>query len=128
MECGVCVADTGSDDVGTLRTKTLKAMIWKSVSMCLASAVLAVFATLYLAKPEPVEIPACPACNCPEPTVSVQPFEVEKIKGLKSFEYSPSFTGSIAVSGVDSSSVKRYINQSVDAAFNKYVQSKSSRK
>lgn len=61
---------------------------------------------------------ACPECNCecpecPQPTVSIQPFDVEKIKNLKQFHYSPEFTGSISVAGIDSSSIKRYINEAI---------------
>lgn len=65
----------------------------------------------------------CPdcICDCPEPpTVSVQPFEVDKIKGLRSFQYSPQFSGHISVAGVDSASVRKMITESVDAAFKKY--------
>jgi hypothetical protein len=67
------------------------------------------------------ECPSCPDCNCPNPTVSVQPFEVDKIKGLKEFIYSPQYTGNIAVNGVDSSSVHKWITQSVMRAFEKHV-------
>lgn len=63
----------------------------------------------------------CPDCNCPEPTVSVQPFDVDKIKGLREFNYAPQFTGSIQVAGVDSSSIRRMIDVSVDKAFQKYM-------
>lgn len=34
----------------------------------------------------------CPDCICP-PTISVAPFDVEKIKGVRNFTYSPSFVG-----------------------------------
>lgn len=54
----------------------------------------------------------------PPPTVSVQPFEVEKIKGLREFVYSPQFTGSIEVAGVDSTSIRRMI----DDAFKRYIE------
>lgn len=67
---------------------------------------------------------ACPSCNCPpcpEPTVSVQPFDVEKIKNLKTFTYSPGFTGSISVAGVDSTSVRKYIENAVTKAFEKQI-------
>lgn len=73
---------------------------------------------------KPVSIPACPDCNCPEPTVSVQPFDVDKIKGLRAFNYAPSFTGSIKVAGVDSASISRMIEHSVDKAFQKYTTKK----
>lgn len=73
----------------------------------------------YLASPVP-ECPACPACICPEPTVSVQPFEVEKIKGLREFNYAPSFTGSISVAGVDSTALRRMIDRSLAEALAKY--------
>lgn len=57
----------------------------------------------------------------PPPTVSVQPFDVDKIKGLKEFNYSPNYTGNIAVNGVDSSAVRRWIEQSVIRAIEKHV-------
>lgn len=63
----------------------------------------------------------CPSCECPNPTVSVQPFDVEKIKGIKSFNYSPSYTGNIAVSGVDSTAVRKWIEQSVMHAIELHV-------
>lgn len=60
--------------------------------------------------------PAPCVCQCPEPTVSVQPFDVDKIKNLKSFTYAPEFTGSIRVAGVDSVAIRRYIEESVSNA------------
>lgn len=69
----------------------------------------------------PAPLP-CPDCNCPAQAVSVQPFEVEKIKNLKAFTYSPAFTGSISVAGVDSTAIKRYIDQAVIKAFEAHVQ------
>lgn len=69
--------------------------------------------------PKPVSCPQCPACVCPEPTVSVQPFDVEKIKNLKTFTYSPGFTGSISVAGVDSASIRKFIDDAVTKAFAK---------
>lgn len=71
--------------------------------------------------PKPIEVPACPSCNCPQPSVSIQPFEVEKIKNLKAFTYAPEFTGSISVAGVDSTAIKRYIDDAVMRAFEKHV-------
>lgn len=68
-----------------------------------------------------IEIPACPDCSCPEPTVSVQPFDVEKIKGLREFNYSPQFTGSVSLNGVDSAAVKRFIDEAVMRAFDKHI-------
>src|SRR5688572_2942322 len=71
------------------------------------------------------KLASCPDCVCPRcpdpPTVSVQPFDVEKIKNLKAFTYSPGFTGSISVAGVDSTSIKRYIDAAVLNAFEKHV-------
>jgi len=67
------------------------------------------------------EIPACPACNCPEPTVSVQPFDVDKIKGVKSFNYSPQFSGSISVAGVDSTALRKMIDRAIDQSLSKHV-------
>lgn len=96
----------------------MKANILIYIIIALASSTATLFGVKALEKP--VIIPEQPDCVCPEPTVSVQPFEVEKIKGLKEFVYSPQFTGSISVSGVDSLSVKRMINTSIDAGFKKY--------
>ena len=70
--------------------------------------------------PKPTACPQCPACICPEPTVSVQPFDVEKIKNLKTFTYSPGFTGSISVAGVDSTSIRKYIEIAVMKAIEKH--------
>jgi hypothetical protein len=60
-------------------------------------------------------------CKIPPPTVTVQPFECSKIKGLREFNYSPQYTGNIAVNGVDSAAVRRWIEQSVVRAFDKHV-------
>ena len=59
--------------------------------------------------------------SLPEPTVKVQTFECEKIKGLREFNYSPQYTGNIAVNGVDSSAVRRWIEQSIMKALEKHV-------
>jgi hypothetical protein len=73
---------------------------------------------------KPIPSCVCPQPVCPEPTVSVQPFDVEKIKGVKSFNYSPQFTGSISVAGVDSTRLKQIIQHSVDESLQKYVKPK----
>lgn len=73
--------------------------------------------------PKPVVDKKCPDCNCPAQAVSVQPFEVEKIKNLKAFTYAPEFTGSISVAGVDSAAIRRYIDQAVMRAFESHVRS-----
>lgn len=81
--------------------------------------------TIFQMKSNINKLSKCPDCVCPRcpdpPTVSVQPFDVEKIKNLKAFTYSPGFTGSISVAGVDSTSIKRYIDQAVLSAFEKHV-------
>jgi hypothetical protein len=59
--------------------------------------------------------------NIPQPTVSVQPFAVDKFKNLKTFTYSPAFTGSISVAGVDSASIRRYIEEAVTKAIEKQL-------
>lgn len=65
--------------------------------------------------------PACPACKCPDPAVSVQPFDFEgKIKGVKTINYSPQFSGSISVAGVDSVGLRRMIERSIEEGFQKY--------
>lgn len=75
----------------------------------------------------PVEIPQCPSCVCPEPAVSLQPFDVDKIKGVKSFNYSPQFSGSISVAGVDSTALRKMFDKSIDAAFEKHSGKKRKR-
>lgn len=67
------------------------------------------------------DIVSAELAQMPEPTVSVQPFDVEKIKGVKHFEYKPEFTGSISVAGVDSTAIRKMIDASVDRAFQKYM-------
>lgn len=69
-----------------------------------------------------IEVPACPPCpqvTCNPPAVSVQPFEVEKMKNLRNFTYQPSYSGSISVSGVDSAFVKRVIRETIQQEFKK---------
>lgn len=61
----------------------------------------------------PVPCPQCPACICPEPTVEAQRFDMDKMKGVKEFNYMPEFTGNISVAGVDSSMIKKYLDQAV---------------
>jgi hypothetical protein len=71
---------------------------------------------------KPCEQKDCPDCHCPEQAaVSVQPFEVEKIKGLKEFVYSPQFSGSISVAGVDSTSLRKMIRESVEQAIQRQM-------
>lgn len=72
--------------------------------------------------PKPVACPACPSCHCPEPTVSVQPFDVEKLKNIKTFTYAPDFKGSVSVAGVDSTSIRKYIEAAVNRAFEAQAQ------
>ncbi len=67
-----------------------------------------------------IEIPQCPACSCPEPAVKMQNIEIEKMKGLKSFNYSPQFSGSISVAGVDSTALRRMIDKSLSEALSRY--------
>lgn len=92
------------------------AFLKKSIIPFLVGALAGVFGMQYL------DIPDQPDCICPEPTVEVQPFEVEKIKGLRSFQYSPQFSGNISVAGVDSASIARMIDVSVDRAFKRYIE------
>lgn len=69
-----------------------------------------------------ITVPACPPCpqvTCNPPAVSVQPFDVEKIKNLRTFTYQPSYSGSISVAGVDSAFVKRAIREAVQEEFKK---------
>jgi hypothetical protein len=54
-----------------------------------------------------IEIPACPACNCPPATkLELNNFEPQKIKGIKSFTYSPSISGNITIV-VDTTQLKK---------------------
>jgi hypothetical protein len=53
--------------------------------------------------------------------ISIQPFEVDKMKGLRHFNYSPSYTGNVAVSGVDSVAIRRWMEESVMKAFEAHV-------
>ncbi|MFO0414899.1 MAG: hypothetical protein ACK52I_22225 [Pseudomonadota bacterium] len=56
----------------------------------------------------------------PTPTVSVQPFDVEKIKGVREFNYSPAFSGNVTLSGCDSTAMKRLVESAVDKALSNY--------
>jgi hypothetical protein len=67
---------------------------------------------------------SCPDCRCPDPVVSVQPFDVEKMKRIGSFNYSPQFSGSISVAGVDSTSLNKMINEAMDRSIKKYSERK----
>lgn len=74
---------------------------------------------------KPLPCPQCPqppACVCPPQTaVSVQPFDVQKIKNLRAFTYQPEYNGVITVAGVDSTVMKKYINEAVQKAFDGYT-------
>jgi hypothetical protein len=71
---------------------------------------------------KPTECPACICPKCPElPTLAMQPFDMQKMKRVKEFNYSPAFTGSITVAGVDSVSIRKYINEAVAEAFEKNI-------
>lgn len=91
-----------------------------SAILVVAGMVAGIFLQQKVLNPK-IEIPTCPSCSCPEPTVSVQPFDVEKIKGIKSFNYSPQYTGNISVAGVDSASVRKWIEHSVVKAIEDHV-------
>ncbi len=72
----------------------------------------------------PVEIPSCPDCRCPDPVVSVQPFDVKTLKKIGEFTYAPEFHGNISVSGVDSTSINKMITEAIDKSFKKYSERK----
>jgi hypothetical protein len=59
--------------------------------------------------------------NIAPPTVSVQPFDADQLRRVKEFNYSPQFSGSVNVVGVDSSLVQKYIDEAVMAAFEKHI-------
>ncbi len=66
-----------------------------------------------------INVPACPDCRCPDPVVSVQPFDVQKMKRIGEFIYSPQFNGSISVAGVDSTALALMIEKAMDKSFSK---------
>jgi len=72
--------------------------------------------------PKPVPCPPAPACICPPQTaVSVQPFDVQKMKNIRAFTYQPEYKGVISIAGVDSLTIKKYINDAIVKAFNEHV-------
>lgn len=74
---------------------------------------------------KPVEIPEykCPPCNCP-PAVSLQPFDVDKLKNQRgTFVYSPEIKG-VTISGTDSAFFKAMIKEGVSEALNEMVKTK----
>lgn len=95
------------------------------LALVLVGIVAGSFGTLKLQKPPEYK---CPDCNCPEPTVSVQPFDVDKIKGLRSFVYTPQFSGSIRVAGVDSTALRKMIDASMEKAMQKYMPDQHSKR
>lgn len=100
----------------------MNTLLIKILSACLIASISALGGYMLNDKlKKPVNIPDC---VCPEPTVSVQPFDVEKIKGVKEFNYSPQFSGAISVAGADSSRLKQIIQQSVDESLKKYLKPK----
>lgn len=57
-----------------------------------------------------VVIPACPSCNCPPAAkLELNNLQPNKIKGIKSFTYSPQISGNITVVVNDSSSLVKSI-------------------
>lgn len=81
-----------------------------------------VFQAKFLKPAIQVETKTCPEpapCICNPPAVSVQPFEVEKMKNLRNFTYQPSYSGSISVAGVDSAFVKRAIREAIREELNR---------
>src|SRR5690349_20638874 len=112
----------GMDRLKQYTIQTLKCLMLKSIAFGKFGLAALLFAAgiiggivgnqMLLTKPIPDCV--CAACpGCPQPTVSVQPFDVEKIKGLREFNYSPNYIGNIAVNGVDSSAVHKWIERSV---------------
>lgn len=68
------------------------------------------------------QCPPAPACVCPPQTaVSVQPFDVQKMKNIRAFTYQPEYKGVISVAGVDSLTIKKYISDAVAKAFSEHV-------
>lgn len=80
---------------------------------------------VFSAKPLPCpQCPPAPACICPPQTsVSVQPFDVQKMKNIRAFTYQPEYKGVISVAGIDSTAIKRYISDAVVKAFAEHVTS-----
>lgn len=109
---------TSNSNPITMMTALLKKLLGP-VALVLVGIVGGAFVTMKMQKP--VTVPAAPDCICPEPSVSVQPFDVDKIKGVKSFVYQPQFSGSIQVAGVDSTALRKMIDKSMDEAFQRYM-------
>jgi hypothetical protein len=90
-------------------------MLSKNISIYFVIALISfigglVFDSKILSKPCPecpkIEIPPCP----PQTKLDLQSFDVKKIKGLKSFTYSPSISGQIIIVS-DSSTYKKLIKK-----------------
>lgn len=88
-------------------------MIWLKFIPYVAIAALffvagLVFDSKYLTKPCPPcpEIPACP----PQTSIDLQSFDVNKIKNIKQFTYSPSISGTIIVVA-DSTTYKKLVKK-----------------
>lgn len=61
-----------------------------------------------------IEIPACPACNCPPATeVQLQNFDVEKLNNKKgNFTYSPSLNNvTVKITCSDSTLLRQLLNR-----------------
>jgi len=63
-----------------------------------------------------LECPKAPDCNCPAPTVQMQPFEVDKMKNIKGFTYSPQYSGNISIGGADTTRLREIVEKSITKA------------
>ena len=63
-----------------------------------------------------LECPKPPDCNCPKATVQMQPFDVEKMKNIKGFTYSPQYSDNITLAGADTNQLKTIIEKSIQKA------------
>ena len=86
-----------------------------------AIATLAIANSPYFRKEIRVTAPQA-KCVCPEPKVTVQPFDVDKIKNLKTFSYSPQFQGTISMSGVDSIRLSQIVSAAVEKSVRETLQ------
>lgn len=62
------------------------------------------------------ECPKIPEMKCPAPTIQMQPFEVEKMKNIKGFTYSPQYSGNISIAGSDTTHLREIIESSIAKA------------
>lgn len=77
------------------------------IGLCLGSGLTVAVERATRAKPTVVNVPPCPACNCP-PSVSLQNFDLDKLNNRKgNFTYSPQLSNvTVKIENKDSALVK----------------------